>query len=246
MADKTEAPPEAAPSPELFQAMRQLSSGELRMEEADQQIVEGLERLTKWSRDELERFFEGRRKREAGSPKPGMEAPAFTLELLSPEGHRTGETRHLRDHRGRPVALIFGSYTWPPFRAQAGRLNEIYRTYREQVDFYCVYIREAHPEDGWQVPSNVKQGVVFQQPTTADERAAVAEACLLRLNLEMPMLLDDMDDVADRAYVALPDRLYVVDAAGSVALQSGPGPWGFDVDSWEKAIRSLAATGRAK
>ena len=22
------------------------------------------------------------------------------------------------------------------------------------MDFYCVYIKEAHPEDGWQVPAN--------------------------------------------------------------------------------------------
>ena len=39
------------------------------------------------------------------------------------------------------------------------------------MDFYCVYIQEAHPDDGWQVPMNVTDDVVFSQPTSDDERA---------------------------------------------------------------------------
>ena len=49
--------------------------------------------------------------REARTPALGSAAPDFELELLSPEGQRTGELRRLSAHRGRPVALVFGSYT---------------------------------------------------------------------------------------------------------------------------------------
>ena len=117
------------------------------------------------------------------------------------------------------------------------RLNEIYDTHKDRVTFFCVYIQEAHPEDGWQVPMNVDDDVVFTAPKTIDERAEIAQACVLRLQLNMPTLLDDMDDAVDSVYAALPDRLYVIDADGAITFKSDPGPWGFDVDSWENAIQ---------
>ena len=73
------------------------------------------------------------------------------------------------------------------------------------------------------------------------ERASVAQACMLRLELAMPTLLDDMENSTDLAYAALPERLYVVDTDGAVAYKSGPGPFGFDVDAWEQVISDLAS-----
>jgi hypothetical protein len=99
-----------------------------------------------------------------------------------------------------------------------------------------VYIREAHPQDGWQVGMNVDQAIVYDQPTTSDERASVAEACMLHLEFEMPMLLDDMSNDVDEKYVALPERLYVVDEEGRVAWRCGMGPFGFDIEGFERAI----------
>jgi hypothetical protein len=121
------------------------------------------------------------------------------------------------------------------------RLNEIYENWKDKVDFYCVYIREAHPEDGWQVPQNLEDDIVFGQPKSLAERAEVAKACVLKLELEMPTLLDDMDDSTDVAYAALPERLYVIDSAGIVTFQCGPGPFGFDVDGWVEAIENVTA-----
>ncbi len=88
---------------------------------------------------------------------------------------------------------------------------------------------------------NVTDEVVFHQPTTMEERAEVAETCVLRLDLNMPTLLDAMDDAVDRAYAALPERLYVVDRGGEVTFQCGPGPFGFDIDGWEQAIQAQIA-----
>ena len=121
-----------------------------------------------------------------------------------------------------------------------GRLNQLFHRYRAAVDFYCVYIQEAHPSDGWQVPMNLDDDVVFAQPRTDDERSEVAQACMLRLELEMPLLLDGADNAVDRAYAALPERLYLIDAEGRVAWRCGPGPMGFDPDGLEKAIREVA------
>lgn len=122
------------------------------------------------------------------------------------------------------------------------RLNEIYRQYRDQANFLCVYIQEAHPEDGWQTFTNINDDVRFMTPQTMDERAELAEMCVLRLNLEMPMALDHMSDDVDEAYRAAPERLYLVDGNGRIAYRGGLGPWDFDVEEWAGEIEKLLAT----
>ena len=49
--------------------------------------------------------------RDQSAPKVGKPAPDFEIERLTPAGKRTGETFRLASTRGRPVALVFGSYT---------------------------------------------------------------------------------------------------------------------------------------
>ena len=49
--------------------------------------------------------------REAIVPKIGSEAPDFVADLLDRERKRTGETVRLSDLGGKPVGLVFGSYT---------------------------------------------------------------------------------------------------------------------------------------
>ena len=106
----------------------------------------------------------------------------------------------------------------------------------EQVAFFVVYIQEAHPTDGWQISINEQEEVTFEQPKSAEEREAVAEACTLGLKLSIPTLIDEMTNEVDRAYAALPDRLYLIDAEGRVAYRGGPGPWAFKPDELEAAI----------
>ena len=121
-------------------------------------------------------------------------------------------------------------------------MNEIYERYRDRVDFYLVYIQEAHPTDGWLTLSNVEQQVLYEQPKTADERAAIAAVCMLDLGFGMPMLLDNMDDEVDRKYAALPERLYVLDKDGVIVYRGVMGSRGFDVESWRDAVEKQAAT----
>ena len=129
------------------------------------------------------------------------------------------------------------------------RLNEIAAQFQDRVDFYCVYIQEAHPDDGWQVRPNLDDSIILNAPGTLDERAAIAEVCMLRLNMAMPMLLDDMTDQADRLYDALPERLYLLDEKGIVRFKTVAGSHGFKPEDWARAIAdmvgppSLAAAG---
>ena len=102
-----------------------------------------------------------------------------------------------------------------------------------------VYIREAHAEGEDQVPRNNEERIIFDQPTTEDERAEVAAACLLRYNFSFPMLLDSMSNEAEEKYYAWPDRLYVIGRDGNIAHKSGLGPFYFDVDEFEAEMAKL-------
>ena len=63
------------------------------------------------SRAEFTERWRVRLERDVGAPKIGAPAPDFDLEVLSIEGRRAGNTFQLSSVRGRPVGLIFGSYT---------------------------------------------------------------------------------------------------------------------------------------
>ena len=39
------------------------------------------------------------------------------------------------------------------------RLVEIYNELKEYVVFFCVYIKEAHPLDGWVLPVNTAESI---------------------------------------------------------------------------------------
>ena len=79
---------------------------------------------------------------------------------------------------------------------------------------------------------------IVEDPITLAERRAVATVCMTKLALDpMPALVDDMEDTANRAYDAYPDRLYLVGKDGRIAYRGGPGPFGFDPDELEEAIR---------
>ena len=119
-------------------------------------------------------------------------------------------------------------------------MNEIYEHYRERVDFFLIYIQEAHPTDGWLTLSNIEQQVLYEQPKTADERAEIAAVCMLNLEFRMPMLLDTVDNEVDRKYAALPERLYVLDANGVIVYRGVMGSRGFDVAGWCDAIEQQA------
>lgn len=122
------------------------------------------------------------------------------------------------------------------------RLDQTAKTYGDRVHFLCVYIKEAHPTDGSQSPSNVDDGILYADPTTEDERAEVAAACMLRYNFSFPMVLDNMTNEVESRYFAMPERLYVLDSDGRVAWKCGLGPYFFDAAGFEAAVREQAET----
>src|SRR5262245_14073589 len=106
----------------------------------------------------------------------------------------------------------------------------MYRHWKKDAEFLTVYVREAHPVDEGQhaTPTNEKAGILIKQPTTLAERNAVAERCCAALHLSTPLVVDTIDNHVAHAYLATPDRLYIIDREGRIAYRGGPGPFGFN------------------
>ena len=120
-----------------------------------------------------------------------------------------------------------------------GVLESIYERYKDEAEFFVIYIREAHPSDGWQTAANEIEGIAFEQPKIKQQRVEVAQTCQLGLDISIPMLIDDMDNSVDKAYAAWPDRLYIVGEDGKIAYKGGVGPFGFKPREMEQALRKI-------
>ncbi len=183
----------------------------------------------------------------------GQPAPEFTLPLASgtedakaiaqrskrntrPSGKATkaaasDKTISLKQLRAnKPVVLIFGSVTCPPFRGQLEGIDDVYRDFRDRAEFLFIYIREAHPDsvlsltDAQQRPALVK----IPQHTTLKGRTQAAAACGRTLKLRMPIAVDTIDNTVGRAYAGWPNRMVVVGADGRILFASSPSPRGTD------------------
>jgi len=119
----------------------------------------------------------------------------------------------------------------------------LFQRYKADVAFLFVYIREAHPADGWQMESNKTDGVIFDQPKELGARRSVAQACCTRLSLSIPCVVDTMDNAVDNLYAAWPERIFVIDRDGKIAYAGKQGPWGFQPKEAERALRSLVLRG---
>ena len=64
---------------------------------------------------------------------------------------------------------------------------------------------------------------------------------MLRLELSIPTLIDDLVNSTDEKYYALPDRLYLVGRDGRIAYRGGPGPFGFVAAELEQAVERYLA-----
>ncbi len=106
----------------------------------------------------------------------------------------------------------------------------MYEDYKDRADFLQVYIREAHPTDEWQMKTNVTEDVCYAQPKTLAQRIAIGNDFIKRFRFPLPFAVDDMDNAADLAYAAWPERIYIVNEDGTIAYRGGMGPFNYNPD----------------
>jgi Iodothyronine deiodinase len=173
---------------------------------------------------------------ELGSMQEGPQleqlAPDFTLRTVDGKG----KVQFSKLIGSKPVVLVLGNFTCGPFRSIYAGIEDLYQRYKKDATFLTVYVREAHPTDGWKMESNARVGVAVKQPTTFAERTAIAGQFCQRLKASMPVVVDEIDDPVGHAYSGMPGRMYIIDSEGKVAYKSGRGPYGFRVGELEQAL----------
>lgn len=103
-------------------------------------------------------------------------------------------------------------------------MRTLVESYQGKVDFYLIYMREAHPADGdWALGAKR-----LNEPKTYEERVSAAGGCQSALDLKVTTLVDEMDDRVARAYNAWPERMYVIDPQRVIRFKMEPGPMGFN------------------
>jgi type I thyroxine 5'-deiodinase len=120
-------------------------------------------------------------------------------------------------------------------------LHRIHDAFKDQARFLTVYISEAHPEDEWQMDSNIEQGFIYKQPRAFEERRKLARILVDRLKYQIPLAIDPMDGRAESAFAAWPERIYILDRGGQVVYKAEPGPFGFKPEEAEASLKRLLA-----
>ena len=87
--------------------------------------------------------------------------------------------------------------------------------------------------------SNIKDKVIFATPKDEQERALIAGACVRKLGIKFPAVLDEFGNSTENAYTGWPDRIYLIDQNGRVAYKSKPGPFGFKAAELGTALARL-------
>ena len=111
-----------------------------------------------------------------------------------------------------------------------------------------IYIREAHPVDGWTFGHGMMAGMIhsyapltnidIRDPQTIAERRRIAGRCEAKLQYGFKTYVDEMDDRVNNLYAAKPTRLYLIGLDGKVAYAGGIGPLGFKPVEFGHAIEN--------
>ena len=111
----------------------------------------------------------------------------------------------------------------------------------DSADFLVVYIEEAHPAE----KKHYLKQIDIETHKSLDDRISAAENLIKEScddgddeDFPAPIVVDTMDNEANHAYGALPDRLYIV-KDGKIAYVGGQGPYGYNLKETEERLREL-------
>lgn len=169
------------------------------------------------------------------APKEGEKAPQFVLKEA-----KTGETRALSElYAKKPVVLFFGSGSCGITQGSSESIKKLWKRFGDEVDFYMIYIREAHAEGGFgsadsgpQIGTKEAKEFIAVDAQTEKQRAVSALAFGENKEIEFPILIDRMDDATIVRWGAWPVRLFFIDTSGTVLFSGQQGPW------FHKPVRS--------
>ena len=125
-------------------------------------------------------------------------------------------------------------------------MQRLYDTYKDIAEFRIVYINEAHAADGdWPFEFAKEKGL--NEHLTYHDRCTSADMMLVEEAVTIRCLIDNMDNKVNEAYAAWPDRIFVVQTDGTLAVAGKRGPFGFEpaikeTAEWLAAYRAATET----
>jgi peroxiredoxin len=153
------------------------------------------------------------------APRPGDRAPDFELRTID------GDKVRLKNYRDETnVILVFGSATCPLTASSIGGLKKLYDDYNgDDVQFFFVYVREAHPGD--LIPAHASM----------IDKVEAAELLREEEKLDIPILVDDLGGKVHRKYSGQPNPAFLIDRSGRIAYRQ----LAFDPNEMDKALNEL-------
>jgi hypothetical protein len=116
----------------------------------------------------------------------------------------TGAQQQLSElWREGPALLVTGSLSCPPSRIFNPALNRVQEQYPE-LNIVVLYVIDAHPSGDccpytgtdWLTEDNREADIHVRQPTTQDQRNKLAQRYAQQLELQVPVVIDNMDNAA--------------------------------------------------
>ena len=102
------------------------------------------------------------------------------------------------------------------------------------VKFLTIYVREAHPTDGWAINNSYN----LPQATSNSDRIKSAQILKTQAGNIGSILADPIGDEVEQFFSAHPERLTIVKNS-KVEYVGGPGPFGYDLDEMVKKLNAI-------
>jgi len=126
------------------------------------------------------------------------------------------------------------------------RFSQMVEKFSASADFVCVYIAEAHPAEKAHFGGNYD----IRTHAGFNDRMAAAKVFVQEFdeliekkfpalkNVDVEIVVDPMEDEANRKYAALPERLFGV-IGGKVGYAGDVGPYGYRIEELEEWIQKV-------
>lgn len=126
------------------------------------------------------------------------------------------------------------------------RFSQMVEKFSASADFVCVYIAEAHPAEKRHFGGNydIRTHRGFEDRMAAakvflDEFDELVDQKFASLkDVAIDVVVDPMEDEANRKYAALPERLFGI-IGGKVGYVGDVGPYGYNIDELEEWIQKV-------
>jgi Iodothyronine deiodinase len=151
--------------------------------------------------------------RAAQSASVGTDAPPFKLLTAG------GAAVPLSNFKNRVLIIEFGSISSPTFRDHVADMAKLAQNYTGRAFFLMVYTHEAFPAGGRESAQNQEDGISVTEPTDLRARQTLAEQAHSTLHVNIPIVVDTMDNATSTAYGGYPNGTVIIGRDGKIAAR---------------------------